>query len=236
MKRSEKVLLSFAMIFVSLSLIYVIGMRFPKIFHARHEYKGYTYYSNILDFSFDEKSSAEYCFDSMMGYGPEFVYILDAFYDDGYEIFFDNKFAFAWFTGQPMTGNDYAACVTFNKARNKVSNGLFVNYRNSDFNKKIFFHELSHYVDCRMGNVSQSSEFKEIFNREYKTSTLKDDDYYKDIYEYFAEESAYYILEKSNEATGLPTIYGTHTDAPETFDYIEKIHKRMQEEVINAHG
>lgn len=205
---------------ILITVIYCAGLKFPKLFHIKHEYSGYTYYSSIFNIGFDE-SEAIYAFDRILENEPEYKYILDMFYEDGYTIFFDNKFTYAWCSGHLTDADNFSASVSFDRFTGDAVNGMFVNYINDYFSEKIFFHELCHYADHKMGDACRTDEFKKIYAEEYKRSTLAGIRYYLDIREYFAEEAAYYILYKSLDESTYNR-YGKYDDAPKTFDYIEK--------------
>ncbi len=200
-----------------LQFIYLIALNRPQLLHKEHEYLGYTYYSSILNFDFAE-SDAESAFDSIMRNEPSYIWLLDSFYKDGYHIFFDDKLTYALCSADLFHSGDFAACVAFDNHTGEVRSGMFVNYENDYFSETNFFHELSHYADHKMGDISKSDEFKEIYSKEYKDSILGDKKYYTNISEYFAQESAYYILYDSKSTTLATNI--TPEDAPETFTFI----------------
>lgn len=189
---------------------------YPQIVHSKHSYNGYTYY--ISRFNDYEELDAEHSYVLLLGNCPDYTYILDSFYKDGYALYFDDKPTFDWMLG-PKSSKLYSAAVRFNCIRTKIKFGMFINTDSDFFDPKIFFHELSHYVDTKLGNISKSEEFARIYEEEYSRSILKDDDYYKDIREYFAEESAYYILWKSGKTEPG---YDTYETVPKTFTFIEK--------------
>ena len=220
MKKTIIKIISIDAVIILITLLYIIPMKFPGIIHRKHEYMGYTYYSSIFNSNFSEYE-AEYAFDSLIGNEPGYKYLLDSFYKDGYRIYFDDKLTYAWCTGKPVGSNNFSACVRYKRGSYNILAGMFVNYQNDYFSEKIFFHELSHYVDLKLGGVSQSKEFKEIYEKEYESSTLAGHTYYQDIMEYYAEESAYYILYNSMDKE-LYNPYGKYSDAPKTFDYIGK--------------
>lgn len=226
-KRINRIIIGIGFMIMTLMLIYALGMRNPKILHIKHEYLGYTYYSSIFNLAFDE-NEAIYAFDSILALEPDYKFLLDSFYKDGYTIFFDDKLTYAWCTGDPIHSNDFSACVAFDKMTGDVRAGMHVNYINDHFNEKIFFHELSHYADHKMGDISQSDEFARIYNEEYGSSTLKDKAYYLDKREYFAEEAAYFIIYDSYDPKLLNT-YGKYEDAPKTFDYIKENLQKLKE-------
>lgn len=220
MKKNNKIILSVAVIALLIVGTYSIILFNPKLVHKKHEYMGYTYYSSIFDRSFEE-FEAEYAFDSLLGEGTDttYKYILDGFYEDGYSLFFDDKFTYALCTRDFTHSNDFSACVIFDRDYKRIREGMFINYKNDYFSPKIFYHELAHYVDYSLGLTSKSTEFEAIKEAEYGSSTLKDSKYHDDIMEYFAEETAYYIIEKITPS-GVFNEYGKYKDAPMTFDYI----------------
>lgn len=202
------------------NILYLIALRNPNVYHNEHEYLGYTYYSSKLNFDFNE-TDAIYAFDSIIGNEPEYKWILDSFYEDGYRIYFDDKFTYALCSADLFHSGNFAACVKYDKYTGDVIHGMFVNYENDFFSEVHFFHELSHYVDHKMGDISSSKEFEIIFKEEYPQSTLSDIKYYKNTKEYFAEESAYYIIYDSLK-DDITLFKGTPEDAPKTFRYISE--------------
>ena len=204
-------------------VVYAMGTIFPKMLHEKHEYRGYTYYSSRFDKDFKE-SDFEFFIDGITTQEPKYIYLLDSFYKDGYDIFIDDKFTYGWCTAKPTRDTDESACIRYNRRTGDISAGMFINYKNDELTDRIFFHELTHYLDYKLGNVSQSAEFRDIFNSEYGSSTLSQRPYYSQINEYFAEEGAYFILFDSGHNNIQPNgvRYGVYEDAPRTFEFIKR--------------
>nr|WP_297765899.1 hypothetical protein [uncultured Butyrivibrio sp.] len=203
-----------------LILLLVYGFLFthPLLLHKEHEYFGYKYFSSILNFDFEE-ADAEMAFDRILMHEPEYKWLLDSFYNDGYSIFFDDKLTYALCTVNFVNSTDFAACVTFDKRTREAVNGMFVNYENDNFSEVHFFHELSHYADWKMGYVSEDPEFTKIFEEEYECSGLGK--YFMNPREYFAQESAYFIINDSYRKAGLESTYSYECEsAPRTQEYI----------------
>ena len=230
MKKFYKVIIGGVAAIIILLLIYSLGLKYPKLLHIKHEYKGYTYYTSIFEPAFDEKE-ATYAFDLIFENEPDYVFILNSFYADGYDIYFDDIFTYAWCIGEPTRANNTTACMAHDRTTGNIKSGMFINYTKGLFTDCVFFHELSHYVDNKLGDISLSEEFALIYDEEYKNSTLAQDRYYLDKREYFAEESAYYILQDSFETLHAKYEYynrayleylDSYEDVPKTFEFIKK--------------
>ncbi len=219
---------------IILLLVYRFLFVHPVFLHKEHEYLGYKYYSSILNFDFEE-ADAEVAFDRILTYEPEYKWLLDSFYEDGYYIFFDDKLTYALCTVNFVNSTDFAACVTFDKKTRQARNGMFVNYENDNFSQTHFFHELSHYADWKCGYASEDPEFIDIFEKEYKSSGLGS--YYLDPKEYFAQESAYYIINDSYSRLGYEEIFADECkNASLTQRYIGKTLEVMKKDYEQSHA
>lgn len=218
--------ITIALIAITLNILYVIALLYPKAYHNEHSYRGYTYYSSKMIIDFDE-SEATYTFDSILSNEPEYKWLLDEFYKDGYRIFFDDKFMYALCSAHLFDSKNYSACVTFDNVTEVPKNGMFLNYDNELTTDLTFLHELSHYADYKMGYPSKSDEFKKIFMDEYENSTLGGIDYYNNTKEYFAEEAALFMIYKSRSYANT-LLAATNDDAPETFEYIGNLLETMK--------
>ena len=105
-----KIVIIIGLVLLLLELIYLYGMKNPDRLHKKHEYLGYTYYSSIFDPTFN-KASAEAAFDTIIRNEPEYIFLLDKFYEDGYTLHFDDKFTYAWCTGDLLHSGDFAAAA-----------------------------------------------------------------------------------------------------------------------------
>ncbi|AOZ97817.1 hypothetical protein [Butyrivibrio hungatei] len=218
----KSVLKALMIIIVTSTVCYVLLQTNKHFLHVKNDYEGYEYYSSI----FIDKNSAAYHpekdIEDFLKEYPDYVYILDEFYQDGFSLIYESPMTYKILN--PSKDYTPLAHLGINKITKKPIVGIRINTVEDQFTPHTIMHELGHYIDSCLGFPSQSEEFKKILKEEHNSSNITND-YYFAPREYFAEEFADYVtyMQKGKSIELFSRETDTQVECPKTFDYIEKI-------------
>ncbi len=163
--------------------------------------------------------------------------VIDMYYEDGYKIH----------TSSAVFKREFESVVGKAVYRNGEFKGIYINSDTEQYDEMVLAHELGHYLDTKLGTISNSKEWQEITALEAKECYECDlkNPYYMGIYknnderyydheyyfecphEFWAEQFAVYCY-RVNGTGELPTeVYWDSEFCPKAQAYIESVVKNL---------